>query len=121
MRRRPPFRPPPAPRALLAAAVVALAASACAGTTPIGELMDDPFRHDGETVRVEGEVTESVGFLGPGVYRLRDDTGTLPVVSRGGGAPESGARVRVEGTFRAAFTLGSESLAVLEEDERSSP
>lgn len=118
---RPTARPSTLLRTLLVGSSLALAASACASTTPIGELMDDPFRHDGESVRVEGEVVESVGFLGRGVYRLRDDTGSLPVVSSGGGAPTSGDRVRVEGIFRAAFTLGSESLAALEEEERSSP
>lgn len=116
--RRPPR--PGGPAALLVA-VAALAAAGCASTTPIGELMDDPFRHDGSSVRVEGEVVESVGFLGPGVYRLRDETGTLPVVSREGGAPRSGARVTVKGTFRAAFTVGPKSLAVLVEEERSEP
>jgi hypothetical protein len=30
----------------------------CAGITPIGELLDNPARYDGKTVRVEGEVKE---------------------------------------------------------------
>lgn len=107
--------------ALAGALGLALAAGACAGTMSIGELMDDPARHDGETVRVEGEVEEAAGLGGPGVYRLRDDTGSLPVIARAGGAPRSGTRVRVEGTFRAVFQLGPESVAVLQEEERSAP
>jgi len=39
-------------------------------------------------------------------------------VSKDGGAPREGAKVGVRGTFRAAFTLGTETAAVLEEQER---
>lgn len=106
---------------VVAALLAAAAWGGCASATPIGELLDDPHRFDGETVRVEGEVKGSVGLPGPGIYRLDDGTGTLPVVSRRGGAPRSGARVAVEGEFRAAFTIGPESLAVLVEKERSEP
>lgn len=105
-----------------AAVVVAvLAFSACATTTSIGDLMDDPFRYDGQEVSVRGEVRESVGFLGPGIYRLEDGTGSLPVVTDQGGAPRSGSEVRVTGTFRAAFSVAGRSLAVLMEAERDEP
>lgn len=99
-------------------AVACLLTAGCASTTDIGELLDDPYRFDGREVTVEGEVRESIALLGPGVYRLRDATGIVPVVSQEGGAPRSGARVRVTGTFRAAFTVGSRTAAVLVEDRR---
>jgi hypothetical protein len=63
----------------------------CAGITPIGELLDNPARSDGKTVRVEGEVKESAGGLGLGAYQVRDETGTLTVVSETGGPPRSGS------------------------------
>jgi hypothetical protein len=93
----------------------------CAGVTPIGELLDNPARYDGKTVRVEGEVKESAGGLGLGAYQVRDNTGTLTVVSEKGGPPRSGSRVGVKGRFEALITLGSKSLAVLREESRSSP
>lgn len=93
-------------------------ATGCASTTDVQELLDDPYRYDGREVTVEGEVRESLALLGPGVYRLQDATGILPVFSEEGGAPRSGARVRVTGTFRAAFTLGSRTAAVLVEEGR---
>ena len=104
----------------LAAAVVLLLRG-CGGTTPIKTLLDDPDRFDGKTVRIMGTVQESVGALGFGAYEIKDATGTLPVVSQGGGAPRSGAEVGVEGTFRAAFTLGTRSAAVLVEKRRYTP
>jgi hypothetical protein len=63
----------------------------------------------------------SVGALGVGTYELNDGTGSLRVVSKSGGAPRAGAHVGVEGTFRSAFTLGVESLAVILEKSRFTP
>ena len=88
--------------------------------TPIGELLDNPARYDGKTVRVEGEVKESAGGLGLGAYQVRDRTGTLTVVSQTGGPPRSGSKVGVKGRFEALITLGSKSLAVLREESRDS-
>lgn len=102
-------------------AVTLLLLRGCGGTTPIKTLLDDPDRFDGKTVRIAGEVQGSVGALGFGAYEVKDATGTLPVVSEGGGAPRAGARVGVEGTFHSAFTLGIRTAAVLVEKRRYSP
>ena len=106
----------PASLAALAGALLLLAG--CAGVTPIGELLDNPAKYDGKSVRVEGEVKESVGGLGIGGYQVRDDTGTLTVVSETAGPPRSGSKINVKGTFQALITLGSRSLAVLREESR---
>ncbi len=108
-------------RSLWAAAALILAMTACRGTMPIGRLLEDPGRYDGETVKVKGEVTGAVGALGRGAYRLSDGTGTLNVVSRSGGAPREGAKVGVEGEFRSLFTFGDQSGAVLLERSRFEP
>ncbi len=100
----------------LALAVALL--SACPGTTPIRELLDDPGRYEGKTVRIAGEVTRSIGALGYGGYQVDDGTGTLTVVIESGGtAPRVGAEVAVEGTFQSAFTLGPLTAAVLREKQ----
>jgi hypothetical protein len=105
---------------LACATSLLLLLSGCAGVTPIGELLDNPARYDGKTVRVEGEVRESGGGLGFGAYQVRDDTGTLTVVSETGGPPRTGSQVGVKGRFEALITLGSKSLAVLREESRDS-
>ena len=93
----------------------------CPGATPIKELLDDPSRFEGKTVRIVGKVKESIGALGYGAYRIDDGTGTLAVVSKGGsGTPRVGATVGVEGEFRSAFTLGTQTAAVLVESKRRS-
>jgi hypothetical protein len=106
--------------AFVAVAGVLLVLAGCVGVTPIGELLDNPARYDGKTVRVEGEVKESAGGLGLGAYQVRDNTGTLTVVSEKGGPPRTGSRVGVKGRFEALITLGTKSLAVLREETRDS-
>lgn len=91
------------------------------GVTPIRTLLDDPSRFDGQLVRIAGKVGLSAGALGYGAYQVQDGTGTLSVVSQGGGAPREGAQVGVEGTFKAVFTLGTQSAAVLMEKQRFTP
>ena len=102
--------------ALLAVALLAIAG--CNSTTPIKSLLDDPGLYDGKTVSISGDVTEGVGVLGYGAYRLNDGTGTMWVVTKQGGAPREGAKVGVQGHFRAAFTLGTQTVAVVQEDKR---
>ena len=77
------------------------------------------FRRTGRAHR--GQVGLSAGVLGYGAYQVDDGTGTLSVVSQGGGAPREGAQVGVEGTFKAVFTLGTQSVAVLLEKQRFTP
>jgi hypothetical protein len=107
------------PRQALAALAVLTSLGGCAGTVRIETLLDDPQQFDGETVRVEGQGTESFGVpVGGGAYRIKDGTGTLTVVSEDG-ALRSGARVSVEGIFRSVFMLGTESPSALLERERT--
>jgi hypothetical protein len=108
-----------APLVSLAGLLFALAG--CASVTPIGQLLDNPARYDGKTVRIAGEVQGSAGALGVGAYEVKDATGTLTVVSERASPPRTGARVEVKGTFQALFTLLSKSLAVLREESRSLP
>lgn len=93
----------------------------CASVTPIGQLLNDPSRYDGKTVRIQGQVKGSIGGLGVGAYEVKDNTGTLAVVSQAGDPPPSGSKIGVKGTFQALLTLGIKSLAVLKEESRSFP
>jgi hypothetical protein len=108
-------------RLSLVALTALLFLSCKTNTTPIKTLLDDPSRFDGKTVRILGDVQGSVGLLGYGAYQVNDGTGTLSVVTQGGGAPRQGARVGVEGTFRSAYTIGNQSATVLVEEQRYTP
>lgn len=119
--RRPSIPRPSRHRTLAALLAAGALVGGCQSTTPIGTLLDDPARFEGKDVRVAGEVTSALGLFGMGTYELDDGTGTLQVVTEKGGTPRVGARVGVEGTFRSAFTIGSESLAVVVEKQRFTP
>jgi hypothetical protein len=108
-----------APPVSLVAALFLVAG--CAGVTPIRDLLDDPSRYDGKTVRIEGEVKGAVGGLGLGAYEVKDKTGTLTVVSEENSPPRNGAKIGVTGKFQALLSLGFKSLAVLREESRSIP
>ena len=102
----------------LAGALLVL--TGCAGVTPIGELLDNSTRYDGKTVRVQGEVQDAAGGLGVGAYQLKDNTGTITVVSDRGSAPRRGADVSVKGRFESLFSLGRAGVAVIREESRDS-
>jgi hypothetical protein len=93
----------------------------CASVTPINQLLNDPSRYDGKTVRIRGVVQGAVGGLGVGAYEVKDKTGKLTVVSDRGDPPRSGAEVGVKGKFQALLSLGIKSLAVLREESRFNP
>jgi hypothetical protein len=95
------------------AVALAMSSSACASTVRIGDLLAEPQRYDGRTVRVEGTVTRSVGVLGVGGYQVDDGTGQIFVVAQGGGVPAEGSRTRVSGTFESLFNLGGRSIAAI--------
>jgi hypothetical protein len=100
--------------------VLGLAVAGCKGTTPIKDVLDDPARFDGETVRIAGTVTSATGLLGTGIYNVDDGTGKITVVSKSGGVPREGAKVGVEGSVKNGYTIGSSSLTVLMETKRKS-
>ena len=108
-------------RCLLPALALAALLGCKSNVTPIKTLLDDPSRYDKQTVRIAGTVGRSVGVLGYGAYQIDDGTGTLTVVTKENGAPREGANVGVEGEFRAAFTLGTQSVAVVIEKQRYTP
>ena len=101
--------------------VVAVVAGCKGSATPIKTLLDDPGRYEKQTVRIAGKVGSSVGVLGYGAYQVDDGTGTLTVVTKEGGAPREGAEVGVEGEFRSAYTLGTQTAAVIVESRRYTP
>ena len=105
---------------LFLVAVTLLALAGCKGATDIRKLLDNPAEYDGKTVRVAGTVKETAGILNFGAFMLDDGTGTIAVVTKVGGAPREGAKVGVEGTFHSALTVGTKTIAAIEETKMKS-
>jgi hypothetical protein len=103
------------------ALVSLLVLAGCKGATPIKELLDDPSRYEGKTVRIAGTVSSAAGVLGAGFYQVDDGTGKMSVVTKSGGVPRDGAKVGVEGTLKTGYTIGTQSLTVMLESKRYTP
>jgi len=103
---------------LAALTVLLVALAGCKGATPIKEVLDDPSKFGTKPVRVAGTVVKAASVMGVGAYQVKDDTGTITVVSKTTGVPREGAKVGVEGTVQTGYTIGTQSLTVLVESKR---
>ena len=85
----------------------------------ISAINADPGSYHNKEVQIAGEVTQSVGALGKGVYMINDGTGSLWVYSDKLGVPSRGAKVGVKGTVLPSFTfLGTNYATVVKEIDR---
>lgn len=91
------------PALWLLALFAALFLSSC-GYTKIGRINADPSHYRNRTVKVEGNVVNSVGALSVGGYQVDDGTGKIYVISNRG-VPSRGARVSVSGTVMNGVTV----------------
>lgn len=81
-------------------------------TLTISELNENARKHDGETVTVEGIVTQNASILGAGGFLLSDGSSSILVLSNGG-IPQHEISVEVTGVFRKAVSLNSFEYSVI--------
>lgn len=97
--------PTPRVRALVAI-LLAAGLAACAARATVNRILAEPQRYANDEVQLTGRVVRAASLLGRGAYQLDDGTGTIWVVSQRG-VPREGARVKVKGTVRDAYDIGS--------------
>jgi hypothetical protein len=84
----------------------------------VSELLSAPSEFDGKRVTLDVVAAGGLGVLGIGGYFVRDADSTNPnhdllVVSGGAGVPPAGEKLRVTGTFRQAFSMGTRQIPVM--------
>ncbi len=84
-------------------------------STKIADIRNNPRHYAGKEVTVSGEVTETVSLVVVKYFTLRDNTGEITVVTERA-LPKEGERLKVRGTVREAFSIGSERLLVIVEE-----
>jgi len=85
----------------------------------ISQINADPGRYMNKEVAVVGQVTQSIGAFGKGIYQVDDGTGRLWVLANVHGVPSKGARVGVKGYVKPTITfLGINYATVMAETER---
>jgi hypothetical protein len=87
--------------------------------TSIGDITADPGHFMNKDVNVAGQVTQSIGFMGKGIYQIDDGTGRLWVLANGRGVPSKGATVGVKGKVTPTVTfMGVNYATVMRESNR---
>jgi hypothetical protein len=81
--------------------------------TSIADINRDPGRFAGKEVTIAGNVSDSFGALGNGVFQLDDGTGRMWVYSQNFGVPGSGQKVAVKGRVEQGFAVGGRSFGVI--------
>ncbi len=93
--------------------------TACPQRTTINKINVDPARYQNKEVTIAGEVSQSFGALGNGMYQVNDGTGSMWVLSEGFGVPNKGAKVSVTGTVvQTATFAGVNYSTVLRETQK---
>jgi hypothetical protein len=86
------------------------------GTTPIRDVVANPSKYSDVTVR--GKVINQIGILGTGAYELKDDSGSLWVVTQNG-MPSKDTEMVIKGSAAEGVTIAGQRLAVtITEKER---
>ncbi len=99
---------------VLAASLTAMVGAGCATHSPnIADLTYNPGRYYNRTVSVEGVVSRAwaVPFAPVRVYRVRDGTGEISVLSRGR-VPPAGTRVEVTGRVEDVAVIGGRQVGL---------
>ena len=85
----------------------------CPTQTKIADINKDPGRYAGKDVSIHGQVSESFGALGNGVFQLDDGSGRMWVYSQNFGVPSDGSKVAVTGRIEQGFAFGGRSFGVI--------
>ncbi len=94
---------------------LALALVACSSFMPatkIDTILTNPREYADKTVTVSGTVEDTFSLVVIKYFVLRDETGTIPVITQRT-MPARGNEIRVTGTVQEAFSLGEKHLVVL--------
>jgi len=83
-------------------------------TTPIGSILRDLRKYDGQQVTVKGKVVARMSILTLRWYEVQDKTGSITVVTKRG-LPNRDEEVTVTGTVREVFNVGGYDKTVIVE------
>jgi hypothetical protein len=89
---------------LLSLAAVMLLLAAC-DIVKIADINHDPGRYYGKEINISGQVANSFGVVGHGVFQVDDGSGRIWVLSEGFGVPNDGARCTVKGIVQQGVTF----------------
>jgi hypothetical protein len=89
------------------------------GTTNIGDIVGHPRDYASKEVTISGEVIETFSFFVVKYFVVRDNSGEISVVTDKP-LPAKGEKIKVKGTVKEAFSIGSKTALVLVEASEKS-
>ena len=99
--------------AFLLLSLAGILLAGCPHRESVAKINQDPARIAGKEISIVGQVTDSFGAAGTGVFQMDDGTGTMWVFSKGYGVPGSGAKVAVTGVIQQGFAFGGRNFATI--------
>jgi aspartyl/asparaginyl-tRNA synthetase len=84
-------------------------------STKIGDIKNNPRNYVDKEVTVSGEVTQTFSLLVIKYFTVRDDSGEITVVTEERPLPRQGQRLKIRGVVKEAFSIGAQSLLVIQE------
>lgn len=84
------------------------------GTTKIGDIVNHPRDYVDKEVTISGEVTETFSLFVVKYFIVRDASGEISVISEKP-LPAKGEKIKVKGTVKEAFSIGTKTALVLVE------
>jgi aspartyl/asparaginyl-tRNA synthetase len=101
------------PAGFIVVCVLIIVAVSCGiGITKIGDINSHPRDYTGKEVTVSGEVTETFSLFFVKYFVLRDSSGEISVVTDRT-LPAKGEKIKVKGSVKEAFSLGTKTALVL--------
>lgn len=82
--------------------------------TKIADIKNNPRNYVDKEVMVSGEVTQTFSLLVIKYFIVRDDSGEITVVTERP-LPRQGQRLKIRGVVKEAFSIGPQSLLVIQE------
>ncbi len=99
--------------------LVIVSVSCGINTTKIGDIINHPRDYAGKEVTISGEVTETLSLFVVKYFVVRDNSGEISVVTERP-LPAKGEKIKVKGSVKEAFSLGTQtSLVLVERTEKS--
>jgi hypothetical protein len=89
------------------------------GTTKIGDIVSHPRDYADKEVTISGEVTETFSLFFVKYFIVRDNSGEISVISEKP-LPVKDERIKVKGTVKEAFSIGTKTALVLVEASEKS-
>jgi len=96
---------------LLVAVVVPILG--CPTHTSIADINRDPGHFAGKEVTIAGNVADSFGALGNGVFQMDDGSARIWVYSQNFGVPGNGQKVAITGRVEQGFAFGGRNFGVV--------